>query len=70
MGNESSIKIYKDRWILRPSTFKILSNPKLDINAKVDCLVSPSGGWDVQSINHNFDREDAEEILRIPLGSG
>ncbi|KAK3187995.1 hypothetical protein Dsin_027556 [Dipteronia sinensis] len=70
VGNGSSITIYKDRWIPRPSTFKIISNPKLGRNAKVECLISPSGGWDLQKINCNFDKEDVKEILSIPLGSG
>ncbi|KAK3222258.1 hypothetical protein Dsin_009283 [Dipteronia sinensis] len=70
VGNESSITIYKDRWISRPSTFKIISSPKLGRNAKVECLISLSGGWDMQKINCNFDKEDVQEILSIPLGSG
>ncbi|KAK3211112.1 hypothetical protein Dsin_015818 [Dipteronia sinensis] len=70
VGNGSSIIIYNDRWIQRPSTFKIISSPKLGSNAKVERLISPSGGWDLQKINCNFDKEDVQEILSIPFGSG
>ncbi|KAK3228831.1 hypothetical protein Dsin_000712 [Dipteronia sinensis] len=29
VGNGSSIHVYKDNWVLRPNTFKILSSPTL-----------------------------------------
>ncbi|KAK3218146.1 hypothetical protein Dsin_012116 [Dipteronia sinensis] len=48
VGNGTSIQIYKDKWILRPSTFKILSNSRIDSNAKVVCLMSLLEGWDEQ----------------------
>ncbi|KAK2658931.1 hypothetical protein Ddye_005464 [Dipteronia dyeriana] len=70
VGNGSSIQIYKDRWIPRPSMFKLLFPSVLDNEAKVECLVSPSSGWDTQLIRCSFDKDDVEEILRIPLGFG
>lgn len=69
MGNGSSISIYNDKWILRPSTFKILSIPKLSSDAKVNCLISSSGAWNVDVLRQNFDRNEVEDILSIPIGS-
>ncbi|KAK2656223.1 hypothetical protein Ddye_009275 [Dipteronia dyeriana] len=57
-------------WISRPSTFKILSSPKLNSDDKVSCLISASGGWNVDFIKQNFDMDDVEGILSIPLRSG
>ncbi|KAK2652569.1 hypothetical protein Ddye_012425 [Dipteronia dyeriana] len=68
-GKGFSIRIFEDRWILRPTTFKILSSPKLNSDDKVACLVSESGGWNVNLINQNFFTEDVEGILSILLGS-
>lgn len=31
-------------------------------------MLSPSGGWDVQLIKHNFSNENVIAILQIPLG--
>ncbi|KAK3193033.1 hypothetical protein Dsin_024343 [Dipteronia sinensis] len=70
VGNRTSIQIYTDRWIPRPSTFKILSSPELNHDAKVASLVSSSGGWNVDYIRHHFDKDDVELILHIPLSSG
>ncbi|KAK2634346.1 hypothetical protein Ddye_029138 [Dipteronia dyeriana] len=47
LGNGTSIRIYKDNWVSRPNTFKILSTPSLG-DTTVDRLLSPSGGWDMQ----------------------
>ncbi|KAK3212786.1 hypothetical protein Dsin_017492 [Dipteronia sinensis] len=50
VGRGSCIRIYGDRWIPRPSTFKIISPQVLDVNATVETLMSPSGGWDVDLV--------------------
>ncbi|KAK2642401.1 hypothetical protein Ddye_024164 [Dipteronia dyeriana] len=68
--NGSSIRIYKDNWILRASTFKILSSLTLGELATVDCLLSPSGGWDFDVLNQNFMQNDVDAILQIPIGDG
>ncbi|KAK3210857.1 hypothetical protein Dsin_015563 [Dipteronia sinensis] len=46
-----------------------LSGPKLDINATVEQLISPSDDWNVQLIKHNFISEDRKDILKIPIVS-
>ncbi|KAI9162186.1 hypothetical protein LWI28_024695 [Acer negundo] len=68
VGNGKSIKIYKDKWIPRHSTFKIVSSPKLDTEATVDQLFTPSGEWNVNLIKVSFLPVEANAILSIPIG--
>ncbi|KAK3192915.1 hypothetical protein Dsin_024225 [Dipteronia sinensis] len=70
VGDGKSVKIYGDRWIPRPTEFKILSPPTLAMNATVDTLFSPSGGWNIELIHNNFLTDDAKSILRIPIALG
>ncbi|KAK3223069.1 hypothetical protein Dsin_010094 [Dipteronia sinensis] len=60
VGDGKTIKIYNDRWILRPTEVKILSPSNLDM------LFSPIGGWNVDLINNNFLPNKAKSILHIP----
>ncbi|KAK3230764.1 hypothetical protein Dsin_002645 [Dipteronia sinensis] len=39
----------------------------MDVNATVDQLISPSGGWNTQLIRGNFNLEDTNLILQIPI---
>ncbi|KAI9174203.1 hypothetical protein LWI28_013648 [Acer negundo] len=66
----SSSFVWKNRWLPRSSGFRIISQPVLDINATVDNILTPSGGWDTNRIKLLFDKEDADEILSIPVGFG
>ncbi|KAK3228647.1 hypothetical protein Dsin_000528 [Dipteronia sinensis] len=50
VGDGKSITIWKDKWIPRPTTFKLTSPPKIDGNATVDQLISSSGGWNTHLI--------------------
>ncbi|KAK3198276.1 hypothetical protein Dsin_021691 [Dipteronia sinensis] len=43
--------------------------PVLDVNAKVDTLMTPSGGWDVNLVRQSFCKEDSDAILGIPLSA-
>ncbi|KAK3198882.1 hypothetical protein Dsin_022297 [Dipteronia sinensis] len=47
VGNGSKIRIYKDHWIPRPTTFRPLSPTFVDENAMVSQLITPSGGWNI-----------------------
>ncbi|KAK2640890.1 hypothetical protein Ddye_022653 [Dipteronia dyeriana] len=66
LGNGTSIRIYKDKWVSRPNTFKILSPPSLGVDTAVDRLLSPSGGWDMQVLKQNFLVCDIDAMLEIP----
>ncbi|KAK3183280.1 hypothetical protein Dsin_030566 [Dipteronia sinensis] len=61
------IRIYKDKWIPRPTTFKHFSPPSLGDNATVDMLITPSGAWNVELVKNSFCEEDTTTILSIPI---
>ncbi|KAK3212040.1 hypothetical protein Dsin_016746 [Dipteronia sinensis] len=67
VGDGSSIRIFKDQWIPRPSTFKpITPNPGSDslVSALID--VDPPE-WKLDLINQTFLPADKEIIISIPL---
>ncbi|KAK2663494.1 hypothetical protein Ddye_002068 [Dipteronia dyeriana] len=68
VGNGDSIYVYKDKWALRPSTFTVISPPKLDVNTKVSQLIMPFGGWNLQLLKDNFSASDVNDIIKIPIG--
>ncbi|KAK3212071.1 hypothetical protein Dsin_016777 [Dipteronia sinensis] len=70
VGNGESICIYADKCVPRPFTFKVISPPKLDLNAKVSQLITPTGGWDMHVLRENFVSSDVNDIIQIPLGKG
>lgn len=69
VGNGSSIKIWKDRWL--PSTSShLVSSPvgALGQEATVSDLIDrESGCWLPNVVSENFRKEEAEAILNIPL---
>ncbi|KAK2634246.1 hypothetical protein Ddye_029038 [Dipteronia dyeriana] len=65
----SSVSIYEDRWVPRPSTFRIFSPPKFGVNTLVSALITDSGGWNVPLVRESFLPEDAEAILSMPFGT-
>ena len=67
IGNRRSISIYRDNWILRPSTFKPYSTPKMSHDATVAELIDKENSWKTEVIHGNFLKVDADEILSIPL---
>ena len=69
VGDGKSIRIYKDRWIPRPSTFRPMSCSIMGENATVNQLFSPSGQWNVELLNSVFCEDDCSAILSIPLCS-
>ncbi|KAK3224166.1 hypothetical protein Dsin_011191 [Dipteronia sinensis] len=69
VGDGTLIRIYKDKWIPRQSTFKILSQPLLGSEATVEQILSPSGGWNDALIAQSFTKDDVEAIQSIPIGS-
>ena len=68
IGDGKTIRIYKDKWIPRPSTFKILSRPVLGENANVNQLFTSTSKWNVDLIKAIFCEEDVIAILSILLG--
>ncbi|KAL0285522.1 UNVERIFIED_CONTAM: putative mitochondrial protein [Sesamum angustifolium] len=70
VGSGFSIIIWKDPWLPRPSTFKIITPPPdgLDQNVVAAMIDPETKEWDRQIIEKNFNLEDQELILKIPFG--
>ncbi|KAL5757003.1 hypothetical protein ACOSQ2_021749 [Xanthoceras sorbifolium] len=65
----SSILVYKDRWIPRPSTFKVVSPSLLREFIMVDHLKSETEGWNFSLLNQTFLPMDVDSILSLPTSS-
>ncbi|KAK2656061.1 hypothetical protein Ddye_009113 [Dipteronia dyeriana] len=68
VGNVDSIYVYRDKWVPRPSTFTVISPPKLDVNTKASQLIMPSGGLNLQLLKYKFSACDVNDIIKIPTG--
>ncbi|KAL5830504.1 hypothetical protein ACOSQ3_019972 [Xanthoceras sorbifolium] len=69
IGSGASVLVYHDRWISRPSTFKIISPPSLDFQVTVDLLKTSEGAWDVNLLREHFLQVDVDAILSLPSSS-
>ena len=69
VGDGKSIGVWTDRWLPRPSTFRVLTPPALLLaNTMVDSLIdSNNGDWNINLINQIFLPDNATYILSIPL---
>ncbi|KAK3218383.1 hypothetical protein Dsin_012353 [Dipteronia sinensis] len=66
VGTGQSIKIYKDRWIPRLSTFRIVSPMVLGEWSSMDSFKLQDGSWDDVLVRQSFSEEEAEAILSLP----
>ncbi|KAK3212224.1 hypothetical protein Dsin_016930 [Dipteronia sinensis] len=69
VGSGNSIRIYDDRWLPRPVTFKVISPCVQNNIYLVRHLRTVSGGWNNQLVRRLFFKEDVEMILSIPLSN-
>jgi hypothetical protein len=71
VGNGSQIRIWKDRWIPKPTTFRIQSTPRvLDEEATVDNLIDKdTKWWDPVVLGNLFEKEEVQMIQSIPLSN-
>ncbi|KAK2663928.1 hypothetical protein Ddye_002502 [Dipteronia dyeriana] len=69
IGDGDTVKIYQDRWLPRPSTFKVLSASLLGRDSLVSSLKLVSGEWNAMMIHDLFRPEDAKLILSLPFSS-
>ncbi|KAL5756478.1 hypothetical protein ACOSP7_020905 [Xanthoceras sorbifolium] len=67
VGDGNSVLVYSDKWILRPSTFKVVSPPVLTSSIVVGQLRNSSSYWNVPLINQLFVKDDIDFILSIPI---
>ncbi|GMY32903.1 uncharacterized mitochondrial protein AtMg00310-like [Fagus crenata] len=69
VGNGEKIKIWKDKWLPSPHTYKIVSpNKILDVEATVDNLLCRDDmRWNIDLVHQIFLPHEVEVILSIPL---
>ena len=71
IGNGEGVRIWKDRWISSPKSFKVTS-PVVAYSGleKVSSLVDiDRRGWDVRKVKNTFLPHEAELILSIPISA-
>lgn len=66
IGDGSSILAFKDKWIPRDSSFKVIS-PVTNANMRVSDLIDDHKIWNFDLLNENFCYEDVNIILSIPI---
>ena len=69
VGNGDSIRIWMDKWIPTPSTYKVVSPPVgLPLEARVSELVDPNSRmWRTELVRHIFLPHEAHKICSIAL---
>ncbi|XP_023870563.1 uncharacterized mitochondrial protein AtMg00310-like [Quercus suber] len=69
VGDGKSIGIWTDRWLPRPSTFRVLTPPaQLPANTRVEYPIDQeNGNWNLDMMHQIFLQDDATSILSIPL---
>ncbi|KAH9649947.1 transcriptional corepressor LEUNIG-like protein [Citrus sinensis] len=67
IGDGKNVSIYHHRWFPRPSTFKPFSPWLLPFQSRVAILIDEEGCCKEQLIRNHFLKEDATQILKIPL---
>ena len=69
VGDGKSIRIWKDKWIPIPSTYRVISpRTLLPIDATVDIVIDAERGtWRADLVRELFINFEAENILSIPL---
>jgi hypothetical protein len=69
VGNGSSVRIWKDKWLPLPSTYMVHSPPVLlEPNATVgDLIDSDTKWWDISLLERMFTEEEIKAIQTVPL---
>ncbi|KAK2638558.1 hypothetical protein Ddye_026353 [Dipteronia dyeriana] len=66
IGNGRSVFVYKDRWILHLTTFKVFSPHVLGKDTVEADLKTANGDWRADLIRDSFSLEEADVILGFP----
>ncbi|KAK3230116.1 hypothetical protein Dsin_001997 [Dipteronia sinensis] len=69
IGDGSSVCIYSDSWLPRPTTFKVYSSVMLNPGAKVESLKLANGGCNEGIVRESFSSKEASLISSIPCSS-
>ncbi|XP_042939571.1 uncharacterized protein LOC122274613 [Carya illinoinensis] len=69
IGNGDFVNIWTEKWLPRPSSFKVQSPLKAEFAAsKVSTLIdSSSGAWKMDTLREVFRHEEVEVVCRIPV---
>ncbi|KAL6189078.1 hypothetical protein ACLB2K_040468 [Fragaria x ananassa] len=70
IGSGDLVKIWGDKWLPTPWSFKVVTPCFMDPNARVSQLMSQLGMWDMNFIKQHFLLVDVEKILAVPLCDG
>jgi hypothetical protein len=71
IGDGARVRIWKDKWLPRPSTFMVQSKPVLlDPNATVNALIDgDTHWWNLPLLENLFTKEEAQLILTLPVST-
>ncbi|XP_075661932.1 uncharacterized protein LOC142631608 [Castanea sativa] len=70
-GNDNKIRVWHDKWIPRPCTYKVISTEKPNSTNNLVCELINRGisEWNIDKLNSWLLLEDRDAILGIPLSS-
>ena len=71
MENGASVGIWTDKWLPKPSTFKVITLPNITFElSRVNDLIDPlKCEWQTDVVRQVFLQPDVQSILGIPLSS-
>ena len=71
VGSRSKIRVWRDKWVPRLSTYKVLTLEKQTSKDAVVCelINRASNEWDIDILSQWFLPEDRDAILGIPLST-
>ncbi|XP_062007966.1 uncharacterized protein LOC133724996 [Rosa rugosa] len=67
IGNGDTTRIWEDKWLPSPWSFRVITLRFLDSATTVNQLMEKPGMWNVDFIKDKFLSVDVEKILSIPL---
>ncbi|KAL6204632.1 hypothetical protein ACLB2K_021899 [Fragaria x ananassa] len=67
VGNGTAIRIWEDKWLPSPWSFRVVTPRFMDSNTRVSTLMTSPSMWDVIFIQTHFLPVDADKILSIPV---
>ncbi|KAK9986188.1 hypothetical protein SO802_031139 [Lithocarpus litseifolius] len=69
VGNGENIRIWRDKWLPTPKTYKVVTPEKSNTRLTMVCdlIDNESKEWKVDVVRQNFLAQDVDAILSIPL---
>lgn len=65
IGNGKSVRIWRDPWLPRPHSYRVITNRANCRLHRVSKLLDDQGRWDEAALHTHFMRADVQEILKI-----